>query len=103
MVFCAYGGVAAVTCAPACLPRYNPLCVVVVPASRDMPELSQYMDNGRLVPDEIIVAVVKERLQAEDVARNGFILDGFPRPEISYTPSTHPSSTPSSRCISLWT
>ena len=44
-----------------------------------MPELSQYMDNGQLVPDDIIVAVVKERLQMQDVVSNGFILDGFPR------------------------
>ena len=44
-----------------------------------MPELSEYMDNGLLVPDEIIVSVVKERLSAADVASNGFILDGFPR------------------------
>ncbi len=38
----------------------------------------EYMDRGDLVPDEIVVGIVKERL-AEPDAQNGFILDGFPR------------------------
>lgn len=37
-----------------------------------------YMDAGNLVPDEVIVGVVKERLTADDCAK-GFILDGMPR------------------------
>ena len=37
-----------------------------------------YMDEGKLVPDELVVDLVKERLEAED-AQRGFILDGFPR------------------------
>ena len=37
-----------------------------------------YMDAGDLVPDEITVAMVKDRL-AEDDAKGGFLLDGFPR------------------------
>ncbi len=41
-------------------------------------EAKAYMDAGELVPDELIIAMVKERLQEED-AQNGFILDGFPR------------------------
>lgn len=36
------------------------------------------MEAGQLVPDELVVGIVGERLTAED-ARNGFILDGFPR------------------------
>lgn len=36
------------------------------------------MDSGQLVSDNIIIALVKERLQKED-CRNGFLLDGFPR------------------------
>lgn len=36
------------------------------------------MDRGELVPDDTIVALVKERIQAPDCAR-GFLLDGFPR------------------------
>lgn len=38
----------------------------------------EYMDRGDLVPDDVTVAMVKDRLGAADVAR-GFILDGFPR------------------------
>lgn len=37
-----------------------------------------YMDKGELVPDELILALVKERLSQPDVA-DGWILDGFPR------------------------
>jgi adenylate kinase len=38
----------------------------------------QYMNAGDLVPDDLIIAMVTERLQEAD-ARDGFILDGFPR------------------------
>jgi len=37
-----------------------------------------HMTGGRLVPDDIAVAILDERLGDED-ARNGFLLDGFPR------------------------
>ena len=37
-----------------------------------------YMDKGELVPDEIVIGMVRDRL-AEDDAANGFNLDGFPR------------------------
>ncbi|MGN0171684.1 MAG: adenylate kinase [Acutalibacteraceae bacterium] len=37
-----------------------------------------YMDSGALVPDDIVIGIIKERLAKED-CRNGFILDGFPR------------------------
>ena len=37
-----------------------------------------YMDAGKLVPDDLVVDLVKERLSADD-AQKGFILDGFPR------------------------
>ncbi len=36
------------------------------------------MDAGKLVPDEVTIGIVRERL-AEDDCKNGFILDGFPR------------------------
>ena len=38
----------------------------------------QYMSAGQLVPDEIILKIVQERLQADD-CRRGYLLDGFPR------------------------
>jgi adenylate kinase len=41
-------------------------------------EAAGYMTRGELVPDELIVGVMGERLKAGD-AKNGFILDGFPR------------------------
>ena len=37
-----------------------------------------YMDAGKLVPDDVVIGIIKERL-AEDDCQNGFILDGFPR------------------------
>ena len=37
-----------------------------------------YMDGGNLVPDEIVIGIIKELL-ATDAYKNGFILDGFPR------------------------
>ncbi len=38
----------------------------------------EYMDAGKLVPDEVIIGVITERLQEEDCAK-GYILDGVPR------------------------
>ena len=51
-------------------------------AVRDETELGrtakQYMDGGDLVPDDVIVGVIAERIDSAE-ARDGFILDGFPR------------------------
>ncbi|MFW5968493.1 MAG: adenylate kinase [Persicimonas sp.] len=38
----------------------------------------EYMDAGDLVPDEVVIGIVDERLEQPD-ARDGFVLDGFPR------------------------
>ena len=38
----------------------------------------KYMDEGGLVPDEVVIGVIRERMQQPDAAR-GFILDGVPR------------------------
>jgi adenylate kinase len=38
----------------------------------------EFMERGDLVPDEVTVAMVRDRL-AEDDAQEGFLLDGFPR------------------------
>ena len=37
-----------------------------------------YMEEGKLVPDEVVIGIIKERLQQDD-CKGGFILDGFPR------------------------
>ena len=37
-----------------------------------------YLDAGQLVPDEIVIGIVEERLSKDD-CQNGFLLDGFPR------------------------
>lgn len=41
-------------------------------------EAKSYMDAGALVPDDVVIGIIRERL-AEDDCKNGFILDGFPR------------------------
>ena len=40
-------------------------------------EAKSYMDNGQLVPDEVTINMVKDRLQQDD-CKNGYLLDGFP-------------------------
>lgn len=51
-------------------------------AIKDCTELGMkaksYMDQGQLVPDEVTVGIVRERLQEND-CKKGFLLDGFPR------------------------
>lgn len=41
-------------------------------------EAKSYMDQGALVPDEVTIGIVRERLGKDD-AKEGFLLDGFPR------------------------
>lgn len=41
-------------------------------------QAKKFMDRGELVPDEILLGTIEERLQADD-CRAGFLLDGFPR------------------------
>lgn len=51
-------------------------------AVKDKTELGikakEFMDSGQLVPDELIIDLVKDRILKED-CKNGFMLDGFPR------------------------
>lgn len=51
-------------------------------ARRNQTELgkkaAEFMDAGKLVPDEVVIGIVRERLDQQD-AEGGFILDGFPR------------------------
>jgi adenylate kinase len=39
----------------------------------------EYMDAGELIPDDVVIGVVAERLDQDDTKNRGFILDGFPR------------------------
>ena len=41
-------------------------------------EAKSFMDRGALVPDEVVIGIIEERLRKPDCAR-GYILDGFPR------------------------
>ena len=41
-------------------------------------EAKEHMDQGRLVPDSVVIGLVREKL-ADPAYGNGFILDGFPR------------------------
>jgi adenylate kinase len=51
------------------------------------------MDAGDLVPDEVVIGIALERLRADD-ARDGFLLDGFPRtvPQAEALDAAMPSS-----------
>lgn len=56
--------------------------VMLRTAIKDQTEVGKlaamYINDGKLIPDDVIVSVVKERLSRPDVEK-GFILDGFPR------------------------
>lgn len=41
-------------------------------------KVKSFMDAGQLVPDDVVIGIIKDRLQEKD-CENGFILDGFPR------------------------
>jgi adenylate kinase len=41
-------------------------------------EVVEYTNNGKLVPDELVIKIINDRLQKDD-CKNGYILDGFPR------------------------
>ena len=41
-------------------------------------EAKSYMDSGALVPDEVVIGILKDRISEED-CKDGYILDGFPR------------------------
>ncbi|PKA03467.1 adenylate kinase, partial [Leptospira ellisii] len=41
-------------------------------------EAKRYMDAGDLVPDSVVIGIIKDRIREVD-CKNGFLLDGFPR------------------------
>uniref|UniRef100_A0A7S1YHH3 Adenylate kinase active site lid domain-containing protein n=1 Tax=Grammatophora oceanica TaxID=210454 RepID=A0A7S1YHH3_9STRA len=43
--------------------------------------VKEYMESGKLVPDDIMIQIVVERIGQEDCRERGFLLDGFPRTE----------------------
>ena len=45
-------------------------------------QAKDYMDSGRLVPDEVIIALINARMQEDDCLRDGWLLDGFPRTKV---------------------
>lgn len=50
-----------------------------IAAGTEMGEQAKsYIDRGHLVPDEVMIGIIKDRLSHED-CKNGYILDGFPR------------------------
>lgn len=50
-----------------------------IAAGTEMGEQAKsYIDRGHLVPDEVMIGIIKDRLAQED-CKNGYILDGFPR------------------------
>lgn len=42
-------------------------------------QAAKYMRAGELIPDDVVIAVVAQRLDQDDTKKRGFILDGFPR------------------------
>ena len=43
---------------------------------------NEYMSRGELVPDDVVIGVVAERLAKDDAVNDGFVLDGFPRTRV---------------------
>ena len=43
---------------------------------------NEYMKRGELVPDDVVIGVVAERLAKDDAVNSGFVLDGFPRTRV---------------------
>ncbi|KAG5575792.1 hypothetical protein H5410_055926 [Solanum commersonii] len=51
----------------------------IAAGSENGKQAKEYMDKGKLVPNEIIVTMVKERLNGSDSREKGWLLDGYPR------------------------
>ena len=55
-------------------------------------QAKKYIDAGQLVPDEVIIGIVNERLSQDDCAK-GYILDGVPPPSPRLRPWRRPASS----------
>jgi adenylate kinase len=44
-------------------------------------EVKQYIENGELVPDEVVTKLIDHKFSSNDIANEGYMLDGFPRTE----------------------
>jgi len=53
-----------------------------------------FMDKGELVPDDLVIGVVKEQIQQPDLKVKGWILDGFPRTKVQAEALTAAGVTP---------
>ncbi|CAN1147772.1 Adenylate kinase 2, chloroplastic [Linum perenne] len=51
----------------------------IASGSENGKQAKEYMEKGQLVPDEIVVMMVKDRLMQPDSLENGWLLDGYPR------------------------
>ena len=60
------------------IPTGNMLREAVKNGTKSGLEAKSYMDSGALVPDEVVIGILKDRI-AEDDCKEGYILDGFPR------------------------
>ena len=58
----------------------DPFCAAIASRTQFGQAVEPILAAGDLVPDELTVALIRERL-GEDDARTGFVLDGFPRNE----------------------
>ena len=75
------GTQAAVICKDHQIPQISTgeILRAAVKAGTEMGKKAQeYMNAGKLVPDEVVIGIVRDRIQ-EDDTKNGYILDGFPR------------------------
>lgn len=58
-------------------------------------EAKSYMDAGELVPDGLVISMLKERIAQPDVAASGWLLDGFPRTAVQAEALTNAGIEPS--------
>lgn len=64
-----------------CIPQISTGDILRVAVREETPmglRAKSYMEKGELVPDEVVIGIIKDRLSAAD-CKKGFILDGFPR------------------------